>query len=134
MNKRTGVLLIVLTGLTVFIAWSATEPNEYMLRPGTEPAPQPYPWGSLAWMVVLGLAVFGAAIAKAPLARFLGATTSFLLSAFLVVILTMSVMHSPPVHDKLLYVAFFLSLGLLFYSGYTCSIWLSKSQGRGSAS
>ena len=128
MNKRTGFLFIVLAGLTAFIAWSATEPNEYMAHPGLEPAPQPYPWGYLAWMTVFSAVIVGTFVLKNPLARFIGSLFSFSLGAFLVVILAMSVMHSPPVHDRLLIIVFFSSLGLLFYSGYTCAIWLSKGQ------
>lgn len=134
MSKRTGLLLVVLTGLTIFIAWSATEPNQYLMSPSTEPAPQPYPWTYPAWMVFFGFVVIGLSSFKTPLARFVGASISFLLGAFLVMILGMTVMHSPPVHDNLLYVIFFSSVGLLFYLGYTCAIWRSNSQGNNSAS
>ena len=134
MSKQTGFLLVVLTGLTIFIAWSATEPNEYMIRPGFEQAPQPYPWAYLAWMALFSFVVIAASALKKPLARFIGALTAFLLGAYLVVILALSIMHSPPVHGRLLYVMFFSSLCLLFYSGYSCSVWRSKSRARDSAS
>jgi hypothetical protein len=134
MNKRTGFLLVVLMSLTLFIAWSATEPNQFLMRPGTEPAPQPYPWTYPAWMLFFGSVVIGLSSFKKPLARFVGAAISFLFGAFLVVILGMTVMHSPPVHDNLLYVLFFSSLGLLFFSGYACAIWRSKSHDKDSAS
>ncbi len=134
MSKQTGFLIVVLMSLTIFIAWSAMEPNQFLIQPGTEPDPQPYPWGYPAWMLFFSSLVIGASSFKNPLARFVGASISFLLGSFLVVTLGMTVMHSPPVHDNLLYVLFFSSLGLLFYSGYTCAIWRSKSQVRGSAS
>ncbi len=129
MSKQTGLLLIVLTGLTIFIAWSATEPNQYMIRPGTEPAPQPYPWNYPAWTVLFGITAIGSMSLKKPLARFFGVLLSFIFGAYLVVILAMTVMHSPPVHDDLLIVIFFSSLGLLFYLGYTFAIWRQQSLG-----
>jgi len=128
MNKQTGFLLIVLMGLTVFIPWSATEPSQYMIRPGTEPAPQSYPWIYPAWMFGFGSVVIGLLSLKRPLSSFVGASLAFCRGAFLFTVFAMSAIHSPPVHDRLIYALFVTSLCLLFYSGYTCAVWRSKSQ------
>lgn len=123
LSKSTLLLLIAFTGLTIFIAWGATEPNQYMIRPGTEPDPQPYPWPYPAWMAVFGVVTTALLSLKRSSARFFGALISFLFAAFLVVVLAMSLMHSPPVHEYLLVVMFISSLGLLFYLGYAFAVW-----------
>ena len=133
MSRQSGLLLIVLMALTIFIAWSATEPNHYMMRPGTEPLPQPYPWNYPAWLVLFGIAVIGSVSFKKTLVRLVGVLVSFLFGGSLVVLLAMTVMHSPPVHEDLLYVIFLSSLGLLFYLGYTVAIWRQQGSGHDDA-
>jgi len=127
-------MFLVLLGLIIFIAWSATEPNPYMIRPGTDPAPQSYPWGYPVWLLIFGIVVIGLSSLRAPRSRFVGAVVSFILGSLLSVELAMTSMHSPSVQGNLLYIMFFSSLGLLFYSGYTCAMWRSKSQASDSAS
>ncbi|MDJ0758341.1 MAG: hypothetical protein QNJ19_03040 [Woeseiaceae bacterium] len=123
MNRQTTLLLVALTGLVLFIAVSATEPNDYLSRQGSEAAPQPYPWQYPVWLVVFGIVTIGSMNLSKTFARLIGVLISFVFSACLVVLLAMTVMHSPPVHINLLYVFFLSSLGLLFYLGYTFAVW-----------
>ena len=129
MSKPNGLLLTVFAGLMLFIAWSATEPNQYLVGPDAEAAPQTYPWNYPAWLAAFAVAVIGSTSFSKPLTRFIGALFSFVFGACLVVLLAITVMHSPPVHVNLLYVMFFSSLGLLFYLGYTFAILRRQANG-----
>ena len=122
MNKKYGLLIFLLVALTAWIAWKATEPNPYTYGPD-ESFVHPYPWQYAVWMFVYGTVVIGLLSFKKPLWSFIGATVAFGLAAFSFTILILGAMHSPPVHDSLFYVMFFTSIGLLFFSGYTCAIW-----------
>ncbi len=127
MNKRIIVLLITLAGFVLFIASRANEPNAYLSGVRGDGVPQPYPWQYPAWLVAFGLVTIGSVSLRKPLTRLIGVLISFVFSACLVVLLAMSVMHSPPVHFDLLYVMFFASLGLLFYLGYTFAVWRQQA-------
>ncbi len=117
------MLLVALAGFVLFIGFRATEPNAYPSAPGAEAGPQPYPWQYPIWLIAFGLVAIGSMNLKKPLSRLIGVLISFVFGACLVVLLTMTVMHSPPVHIDLLYLVFFASLALLFYLGYVFAAW-----------
>jgi xanthine/uracil permease len=83
--------------------------------------------------VLFGTAVIGSVSFRKPLFRLVGVLVSFIFGGWLVVALAMTVMHSPPVHEDLLYVIFLSSLGLLFYLGYTFAIWRQQGSGHDDA-
>jgi len=134
MNKRSGFLFVLLLAATGFIAWKANEPNPIYAGREIDSFVHPYPWSYVAWMVGFSLLVFGISFLKKPLARFIGAVFAFSFGAFLITLLTLTVMHAPPVHGALLIVVFFLTLALLFYTGYSCANWQTKRIRRDSAS
>ncbi|MDJ0916173.1 MAG: hypothetical protein QNJ05_00315 [Woeseiaceae bacterium] len=123
MNRQTALLLVVLAGSVLFIGARATAPNAYLSTLGAEADPQAYPWQYPVWLIAFGLVAIGSMNLKRPLFRLVGVLVSFVFSACLVVLLAMTVMHSPPVHFDLLYLMFFASLGLLFYLGYVFAVW-----------
>jgi len=123
MNLRTKVLAALWAALVGLTAWHATAPNPYLEGILDPAVAEQYPWEYPLLTAVVGGVLILLLRPWRATHSFFGAMIGFALCFVFSISAFVSLMHAPPVHTTVALSFFFLSLALLFYTGFAFAGW-----------
>ena len=118
MNAKTIVLGAACLLLIGYVSWSAYLPDPYFSNLEDVDEPEYHQLGYVGMVLVYSLLLFALLRPWKRVYPFLGSLVAAVASIVLFVILFLAAMHAPPAHFAMISGLFFITPGLIFYSGY----------------